>query len=189
VRRTVPVPTEASNPGLDGEVTILRWPADEALRQGLAALGRPRLLLVDAGTQPPEPLDHLEDWLRWPPDPTELLVRSRHLSRRVEPIPQPAPTLDDDGVLRLGGRWVAVSQAQTPVLRLLLDNLDRVVRFELLVDAYARAGGSSHPASVRTVLARIAARVRPIGLELVSIRQRGVLLRRTGSAGPRDPTA
>ena len=62
------------------EVTLLRWPADESIRLGLAALGRPRLLLVDDGWQPPEPVDQLEDWLPWPPDPTDLMVRTNHLS-------------------------------------------------------------------------------------------------------------
>ena len=61
-------------------------------------------------------------------------------------------------------------------MRLLLDHLDRVVRFEAIVAAYEAAGGSGHPASVRTLLSRLGARMRSVGLDLVTVRRRGVLL-------------
>lgn len=159
------------------EVTLLRWPADESIRLGLAALGRPRILLVDDGLQPPEPVDQLEDWLHWPPDPTDLMVRTNHLSRRAADETEQRPRLDDDGLLRFGNRWAAVSDPQVPLVQLLLVHLDRVVPFEQLVAIYREAGGSGHPASVRTVLARLGARVAEVGLELVTVRQRGVMLR------------
>jgi hypothetical protein len=160
---------------VDVDVAILRWPEDDALRVGLAALGRPRILLVDDGIAPPEPVDHLEDWLRWPPDPDELAVRSRSVSRRALPV-EHAPVVDEDGLLRRGERWIAVSDAQLPVVHLLVDHLDRVVRFDTIVAAYAANGGSDHGPSVRTMLSRLDARVRPLGLGLRSVRRRGVVL-------------
>lgn len=159
------------------EVALLRWPEEASVRQAMAALGRPRLLLVEPGSLPPESLDGLEDWLRWPPDPAELLLRAQHLGQRSTPVDDHPLVLDDDGVLHRGDRWVAVSDTQLPVLHLLLDNVDRVVPFEALSDAYQSAGGSGHPASVRTSLARISRRVRPLGVEVVSIRRRGMVLR------------
>lgn len=161
----------------DVEVALVRWPEEDSLRRGLAALGRPRLLLVDEGVHPPEPLDHLEDWLRWPPDPSDLMVRVLNLRRRGAPASAVPLVLDGDGLLRRGDQWVAVSEGQLPILRLLLDNLDRVVRIETIAEVYANGGGSQNHASVRTMLSRLGERVRPLGLELVSIRRRGLVLR------------
>ena len=162
------------------EVTLVRWPEEASLREALAALGRPRMLLVQPGLLPPADLDATEDWLRWPPDPAELDVRVRTLRSRLPDPVDLALAFDDDGILRRGDRWVAVSEAQTPILRLLFDHLDRVVRFDAVVEAYASGGGSSHPASVRTVLSRLDARVRTVGLEVTSVRRRGVVLRVAG---------
>jgi len=50
------------------------------------------------------------------------------------------------------------------------------VRFDAVVAAYESGGGSGHPASVRTLLSRLGARVRSVGLDLVTVRRRGVLL-------------
>ena len=158
------------------EVALVRWPEEASLRHALAALGRPRLLLVEPGSTPPDPLDGPEDWLRWPPDPAELLLRAQHLRQRTVVVDDRPLELDDDGVLRRGDRWAAVSEPQVPVLRLLLDNLDRVVRFDTIAAAYVAGGGSGHAASVRTMLSRIEAKIRPLGLELRSVRRRGIVL-------------
>jgi hypothetical protein len=161
----------------DLEVALVRWPAEASLREGLAALGRPRLLLVEAGALPPETLDEAEDWLRSPPDPAELLWRAKHLRQRLAPAAAAPLVLDDHGVLRRGDRWVTVSEAQVPILELLLANLDKVVPFEDVIAAYRSVGGSAVPASVRTVVSRLEARIRPLGVDVLSIRRRGIVLR------------
>lgn len=160
------------------EVALVRWPEERAIRDAMSALGRPRLLLVDPGAQPPEALDLNEDWMRWPPDPAELLLRAQTLGRRIPaPVDDHPLVLDEHGVLHRGDRWVAVSESQVPILELLLEQPDRVVRFDVLAAAYAAAGGSHHPASVRTALSRLDVRLRALGLEIRSIRRRGVVLR------------
>lgn len=167
-----------SVPPLDEvDVAILRWPEEASVRHALAALGRPRVLLVDPGTAPPTAVDDAEDWLRWPPDPAELLLRAQRLDLRAGATEVAPVELDEDGILRRGDVWVAISDTQVPVMDLLLRNVDRVVRFEALVEAYASGGGSPHPASVRTGLSRLEARVRTVGLHIESIRRRGVILR------------
>jgi hypothetical protein len=176
---TNPVVTPSSLALGEVDVAIVRWPEEASIRHALAALGRPRLLLVDPGAQPPDPLGGPEDWLRWPPDPAELLFRAQHLSQRAGDTAPLAVELDDDGLLRRGDHWVAISEAQLPVLRLLLANVDRVVRFDAIVQAYESGGGSGHPASVRTGLSRLEARLRSIGIDVESVRRRGVILRST----------
>jgi hypothetical protein len=162
----------------DLEVALVRWPEEASLREGLAALGRPRLLLVESGSLPPDVLDGPEDWLRCPPDPAELLWRAQHLRHRFGPdLSQQELVLEEHGVLRRGDRWVAVSEAQLPILQLLLDRIDRVVPFDDVVDAYGTEGGSSVPASVRTVVSRLEQRIRPLGIDILSVRRRGIVLR------------
>lgn len=168
---------------VDAEVAVLRWPNEEPLRRQLVVLGLPRMLLLEPGTAPPAELDELEDWMRIPADPSDLRARARSLHARSRTVTRPSPVLDDDGLLWMGTRWVAITEPQVPVVRLLLEHLDRVVRTEAVVAAYEGAGGSGHPASVRTLVSRLGARVATLGLELVTVRRRGVLL----SAGA-DPS-
>jgi hypothetical protein len=165
----------------DREIAIVHWPAEATLRTAMASVHQHRLLVVGPGAVPPDDLGPEEDWVRWPPDPAEIQLRARHLAVRAAAAPAPAPVeLDDDGVLRRGDRWISLSPAQAPIVRLLLDHADRVVPFEEVIDVYRVSGGSDHPASVRTVLARIDAKVRPLGVQISSVRRRGILLTAAG---------
>jgi hypothetical protein len=60
---------------------VVRWPAEAGRRAELAAQGRPRVLLVEAGAVPP-PLAPEEDWLRLPAPPADLRARRTRLARR-----------------------------------------------------------------------------------------------------------
>jgi len=158
------------------DVSLLRWPDEDRLRHQLAWFGLPRVLLVQPGDRPPDLLDELEDWMRTPADPIDLRARTDAVRRRARSSESLAPVLDEDDLLWLGTSWVALTPAQAPVVRLLLDHLDKVVRFDDVVAAYRTTGASGHPASVRTLVARLATRLRAVGLELVSVRRRGILL-------------
>jgi hypothetical protein len=170
------LPTRDALGLVDASISVLRWPEEEPLRQQLAWFGLPRLLLIERGTRPPELVDEMEDWVRTPTDPQDLQARSEVLRRRAHTSSTRAPVLDDDGLLWVGSTWVSLTSAQAPVASLLLDNLNKVVRFDAIAATYDAAGGSRHPASVRTLLARLGARVHGVGLELVTIRRRGVIL-------------
>jgi hypothetical protein len=159
----------------EAAVPIVPWPEHQETRQLLAELRVPRLLLVPNGVEPPK-LDDLEDWLRDPPDPIELHARAEAMAARAEPLAEERPELDEDGLLRFRGQWVAITPQQLPVVELLLRHLDRVVRYDAIMAVYAAVGGSAHPPTVRTLLARVAARLRPLGIELVTVRRRGVLM-------------
>ena len=169
-------PTDPRPPPLDADVSVLRWPSEEPLRQQLAWFGMPRVLLVEHGVDPPPAIDSLEDWMRAPADAADLAARCATLRRRAEEPAEGDPVLDDDGLLWVGRAWVAVTPVQAPVLRLLVQHLDQVVPFEDLTEAYASAGGSRHPASLRTLVTRLGTRVRAVGVELVTVRGQGVLL-------------
>lgn len=93
----------------------------------------------------------------------------------------PLPRLDEDGLLRVGGDWVAVPDAQLPVVALLVDRFGTLVHRDAIVAAYVAAGHSGHEASIRSLLARISHRVEGLGLQLDTVRGRGVRLRRGGA--------
>ena len=162
-------------------VSVLTWPAEDDLRRKMSRLGQPRVLVVDAAVAAPELLDQLEDWVRAPLDPAELVARAKALVARAPAAEVVAPLLDADGVLHVGQAWVGIPPGQVAVMRLLLDNLNRVVRTEAIAEACRSAGASGHPASVRTGLNRLRVRIDPLGLELVTVRRRGMVLRFAGS--------
>ncbi|MGH9084031.1 MAG: hypothetical protein ACRDYW_01130 [Acidimicrobiales bacterium] len=159
---------------LDG-VAVMRWPADDALRWQLAGLGMPRLLLLEPGVSPPDLVGPSEDWLRLPASADDVAARAAMVRTRTASPDR--PSLDDAGLLRVGAQWVAMSPAQLPVVSLLVERFERVVRTDEIVQAYATSGGSGSSMAVRTLMGRIAARATTVGLRVVTIRRRGAMLR------------
>lgn len=157
------------------EVPLLRWPAQEPLRRRLADAGAPRLLLLTADHPPPGDWDELEDWIREPVDLAELEVRRQTVRSRAL-LAQRRPWFDDAGLLRVGDDWVDLSPGQVPIARLLVEQLDRVVRHDELVAACAAAGVSTHATALKAAVGRLERRLAPVGLRLRSIRGRGYLL-------------
>lgn len=92
------------------------------------------------------------------------------------------PRLDEDGLLRVGTHWIAIPDAQIPVVTVLVDRYGRVVRKDDLIAAYVGAGNSGHDASIRSLVARVAGRVARLGLQLHTVRGRGVMLAPGGEA-------
>jgi DNA-binding response OmpR family regulator len=86
------------------------------------------------------------------------------------------PVLDDDGLLRHGGRWVSISDATIPLVDLLVRNLGRLVTSAEIHRIYTSAGGSGTATSLRSVIHRLGRRVAEVGLRLHVVRGRGVIL-------------
>jgi DNA-binding winged helix-turn-helix (wHTH) protein len=87
-----------------------------------------------------------------------------------------APELDADGLLRFGGRWVALSPVQARVVAVLLDRFgDTVTTYDEL---RAAAWGSSDrsPQALATLVKRLRRRIEPIGLDVLTVRLRGYVL-------------
>lgn len=156
-------------------VEVLHWPTQERRRRLLASLGEPRVLLLAPGSAPPSVIDDLEQWVPEAADPTAIVrgvtnLQHRILHTRAEPI------LDDDGLVRYRGRWVAVSEAQIPVVEYLISNYRRLVTHDDLARVYRDNGGGTSDASRRNFVRRIAARVAQVGLNIHVVRKRGVIL-------------
>lgn len=165
----------AASPLGDAVVAVLRWPAEEDRRVRLATQRIPRLLLLAVEQEPPAPLDDLEDWLRVPISAVDLSMRTEALVRRAELQAIP-PLLDDDGLLRFRGRWVAIPDAQLRVVALLVARLGVLVRRDEIAAAYAAGGGTANDNTISTVLFRLRHRFAEVGLVLQFVRGRGVIL-------------
>jgi DNA-binding response OmpR family regulator len=157
------------------DVLLLRWPAEDHLRPERSGLARPTVLVIERGGPVPTTIGPFEDWVFDDAPPEEVALRLRLLSARTSQLD--VGPLIDDGLLRHRGRWVALSDSQIPVVRLLIDELDRIVPLEALADAYASAGGSTTPTSIRTLLHRLTRRLAQVDLVVHTVRGRGAVLR------------
>jgi DNA-binding response OmpR family regulator len=165
------------------DVTMLRWPEEEGRRAQISEAGAPRLLLVQDGQEPPVVADCLEDWIRVPAAENEvrarvdaLTVRSRaHSSPRDNGHEPTGPVLDDFGVLRINGAWVALPPLEARLAEALLDRMGAVTSRDLLVRAGWPAGAPGRNALDVHVL-RLRRRLQPIGLAIRTVRSRGYLM-------------
>ena len=177
-------------------VLVLTWPDQEPDRRALAARRAPRVLVVAPGQPPPTDTDELEDWIREPVDPIDLDARVVALARRTERwisspddlAPEPAP-LDqsalteelvprvdvDSGIVRMGGKWVALSPMQMSIAALLIDRVGEVVtRAE--VAAVHSPGTDPKPAAIKSLMLRLTKRLATVGLTLHFVRARGFMV-------------
>ncbi len=156
------------------DVHLVRWPAEEDRRLELAAAGTPRILLVGGDAAPPEHWDELEDWVRLPFDSEELGARARPLRQRAWAAAR--PVLEDEGIVRVGDRWVDIPSAQVPVLELLVAHFGELVYGEAIEKVYLNHGGGPRVSSHKAMVVRLRRRLAVLGLALHSVRDRGYLL-------------
>ena len=166
----------------------MRWPAESARRAELEQVGAPRLLLVEDDDAAPVASDDLEDWIRLPAGEADLQARIDGLRRRHRARSAPAPVLDDDGVLRVGSRWVPLPPVESRLMGALLERYGAVVSR----DGLGRAGwpdGAPGRNALDVHVLRLRRRVGPLGLAIRTVRSRGYLLERAPENGPNDPAA
>lgn len=113
------------------------------------------------------------------PDPRRF-GRPLHVAAMSLSSQQQQPFLDEHGLLRLDGRWVAISDAQLPVMRLLLDRFGRVVTIDTLMAAVASVGGTASKTSVFSLVRRLKRKVTELGLRIHTVRGRGFMLTAEG---------
>lgn len=162
----------------DPTVVLLAWPSEADRRDQLAALGRPRLLVVDADAPPPGSADLLEDWVRSPADPHELALRRATLAERARRRSRPValPTLDPDGILRSGDEWLALSPIESRLFGQLLERAGSVVHRADLADAAWPDGAPGDPRALDVRVKVLRRRLAPLGLRLHTVATKGYLL-------------
>lgn len=163
------------------KVSLVRWPTETDRLEELRQAGEPRLLLVEQGT-PPVPSDDREDWIRLPADDIDLRVRVETLRRRLGDDVSEPPRIDDDGVLRVDDRWVALPPVEARLASALLERFGAVVSRDSLTKA-GWPGGSSSRNALDVHVLRLRRRLAPLQLAIRTVRSRGYLLERANAAG------
>jgi DNA-binding response OmpR family regulator len=166
-------PADGPQGSIDDDVQVLWWPEEAGVRDAMW-VGTPCLLLVATDAEPPSELRDLEDWLRLPLDPTELGQRQDALRSRA--AGGRALSVDDDGLVRRGKRWIALSPSELALFRPLFASIGRVVaRADLL--ASARTQGVAMDARwLARPMRGLRERLRELGLEVHTVRGVGYLL-------------
>lgn len=162
-------------------VALVRWPTEQDRREELRRAGEPRLLLIEHGT-PPMPSDVREDWIRLPADDVDLRVRVEALRQRLGSNAMEAPALDDDGVLRMGDRWVALPPVEARLAAALVNRFGAVVSRSVLTNA-GWPGSSPGRNALDVHVLRLRRRVAPLKLAIRTVRSRGYLLERSDGGG------
>ena len=164
------------------DVAFLRWPEESDRRSALADERRPRLLLLDAKADPPDPADCFEDWVTLPVEERELARRTRALAARVACHQAVEPAVDESGVLRFGDRLLVLPPVEARLAAAL------ATRFGVVIhrDALANAGWPDGPPGRNALdvhLVRLRRRLAGVGLILRTVRSRGYLLEAATTQG------
>lgn len=163
------------------EVILLRWPEEFDRIEQLRTLGVPRLLLVGGDLDALEPSDSLEDWIRLPAPEDELRVRAATLASRARKT-RAKPRVDEDGLLRHEGRWIALSPTERSLAAVLVDHFGDVVDHETLI----RIAWKDHRPTrnaLDVLVMRLRRRVGALRLEICTVRGRGYLLQSVDAHG------
>ena len=112
---------------------------------------------------------------------TELL--SRPIEVDQAPASQAGPvdpvlgsvTFDEDGLLRIGRRWVAFPEVEQRLVEVLVDHAGHLVRRDDLAEA-AWPGQPIDDDLIYLRIGRARRRIEPYGLTIVAVRGRGYVL-------------
>jgi len=157
------------------DVTLLRWPAEAPVRDRMAIAHEARLLLVEQDHDPPTVTDCLEDWIRVPAAEEDVRARVDAISVRSQAHDNPPPGVDEDGVLRFKGLWVALPPLEARLTDTLLQRFGAVVGRDTLIRAVWPNGSPGRNALDVHVL-RLRRRIAPLDLAVRTVRSRGYLI-------------
>ena len=160
------------------DVVLLRWPSESERRERLSESGVARLLLVEPGEPLPPVVDELEDWVRVPADEVEVQARVSTLTARARAGVSSVPTLDGDGVVRMGDAWTSLPPVEARLLEALLGRFGSVVSRGSLAESGWPDGAPGRNA-LDVHMLRLRRRLGPLGLAIRTIRSRGYLLERS----------
>jgi len=149
------------------DVRLVRYPAEADRLAEYRRSGVPRLLVVEAGASPPISADACEDWVRAVVSREDLRVRIAALRARRNRLR--VPQVDPTGVLRVGGRAVALSPTETALL-------DELTAKEDLADRLPQCAGLARRNALHLHITRIRRRIEPLGLSIRTVRGRGYVL-------------
>lgn len=158
----------------DVDVKLIRWPAEQSLREQLQTMGIPRILVIEGGCNPPTCRDAKEDWVRAPVSRADLEARMATLRTRtrVDRVPE----VDPIGVVRYSVKSTAVSPTEADLLACLCRRFGEVVSRDELADCLPERPGRSRRNALDLHIMRVRRRISPIGLVIRTVWGQGYLL-------------
>lgn len=160
------------------DVELLRWPTERERRERLRSSGKPRLLLVEGSAEPPSPADLLEDWIRVPADRADVRVRIEGLIQRSQGPIRSEIVVDETGTLNHGSHRVVLPPMEARILGVLIEQMGHVIsRPDLSLAVWPDDPPDRNVLDVHLV--RLRRRIKEAGLEIRTIRSRGLLLQRS----------
>lgn len=158
----------------DTDVKLVRWPADERMREHFKNQGIPVLLVVEAGCHPPICADAREDWIRAPVSRADLEARMATL--RAKAWAGRLPEIDPVGVIRYNGRSCAVSPTEADLLQCLVRDFGEVVARSTLLDCLPERPARCQRNALDLHIMRIRRRIGVMGLAIRTVWGQGYLL-------------
>lgn len=156
------------------DVTILLLPQDNEQRFSLDGSNQARLLVIAADAPPPVCPDPLEDWVRTDASDLEVSARLASLRSRVQRRVE-EPALDEWDILTFRDEWIALSPTEAAAARVLLANFGELTPYGDLPDTDENGDRSTRAARIK----RLRARLLPVGLNVTTVRGRGLVLQAT----------
>jgi hypothetical protein len=157
-------------------VELISWPDQAALRSALARAAVPRLLLIDADHEPPNPLGLGEDWAPLATADEELIAKAEHLLGRMAHYASVAPTIGADRVLRRAEASVALSPSEAKVAGRLLAQSGTVVSRDELEHLLWPDGAVPGGRSLDYVVQRLRRRIAELNICINTSRGRGFVI-------------
>lgn len=156
-------------------VALIRWPHDTDRLAALRERQRPRLLLLEGKVNAPVSVDPFEDWIRLPADQGDVKARIDTLAQRWGRRRHHKPTLDEDGVLRVGAIWVALPPVEARLTEALLNSFGSVTSRTDLTHAGWPTGRTDRNA-LDVHMLRLRRRIESLPLSIRTVRSRGYVL-------------
>ena len=164
---------------------LLQWPDELETGAALVALGQPCVWLVPRGVAPPEVWADIEDWVRVPADPAELMARLEAVTARANASPA-ALEVDDDDLLWCDDRCVALSALEGRLMRALVESPRQVVSYASLVEHGWPHGTRDPGTALHAPMKLLRRKIAPLELSIHTVSNRGYLLETPpGSSGRR----
>lgn len=160
---------------MDGPVELVAWPSEARRRGALGRAGVSRLLLVEAGVEPPDDLAPDEDWIRLPADEADVRRRAAQLAAAVRRLDAEHAYIDEHRVVHRGALAVPLTSTAAAILATLLERRGSVVSIDEL-QLVAWHGAAPSRDAVHAAVARLRRNVAGLHLVVRSVRRNGFVL-------------
>jgi len=156
------------------DIKFLRWPYEEGERTRFIRDRIPILWIVESTFDPPECVDHLEDWVRPPLSHQDVDARVTCLTQRARS--EQIPVISADNVLYTGEFRLPLADSEAVIMGALVENFQKVVPRKKLAECGWGKASQEHRNALDLRILRLRRRIAPLKLGIVTVWGRGYML-------------